>query len=113
MEILHNNFTGLTAGTSQEISTYIEEQEKEQAKGGKLTNFLDNFFGYADTASQIYGNIKRPGDDEPKPYDLDVHVGDRPQGGKRVLGMPAMTGYIVIGMVVVIGGVLVYKQVKK
>ena len=118
MEVLHNNATGLISGYSTPSGDLVATNtgtapvEEKRDVGG----FLDKLFGGLGRANEIYSAIKYTGTgaSQPMPYDLDVSVGDRPvYQEKKVLGMPAPTGYIILGAGALILGLIIYSQVKK
>ena len=114
MEVLYNNQIGVGIGgalssTSEEIAAFNAEQEKK----ARRSRLFDTLFGIFGKASDVYTTVKY-GEDEPKPYDMDVHVGDRPEyQDRRVLGLPPPAGYIIIGVGILIAGVIIYNQTKK
>jgi len=118
MEILNNNYNNLITGYNTPsgdllaTNTGTAPVEEKKDVGG----FLDKLFGGLGRANEIYSAIKHTGtgDNQVMPYDLDVNVGNRPvYQEKKVMGMPATTGYIVIGAGVLILAVVIYSQVKK
>ena len=108
-EALSNSYIGANSSTSEEIATFDADQEKK----ARRSRLWDTLFGVFGKASDVYTNVKY-GEDAPKPYDLDVHVGDRPQyQNGRVLGLPPVMGYTIIGVGILIAGVIIYNQTKK
>lgn len=101
-EVLSNGYIGAN-------SSIDAEQEKKERR----SRLWDTLFGVFGKASDVYTTVKY-GDDEPKPYDLDVHVGERPEyQDRRVLGLPPIMGYVIIGVGVLIAGAIIYNQTKK
>ena len=76
----------------------------EEAPTEKKSTFLDNFFKYAEQAVGLYKTAKSDKPIGQPGYDISMGV----QPEKKVLGMPPITGYIVIATVIGLLGYAIY-----
>lgn len=103
-DILGNNYQP-DSQTLATMPTYTTETNETTESSGKLGNFLDSFFRYGERAVGLYktATSDQPVGTQPG-YDIDL---GKPQD-KRVLGMPQVTGYIVIATVIGLLGYAIY-----
>jgi hypothetical protein len=110
MEILHNNSYNNQIGVNPaSFQAITQAQEAEKKKGG-LSTFLDNLFWWTGKAGEVYDASKARTDEAL--IETDITLGEQAEK-KKILGMPRTVAIVVIGAVVVISGVLIYKHFKK
>lgn len=104
MSIILNNDYSVDSQTLANIPVYTTEET------AKKSNFLDNFFKYAEKTIGLYKTVKS-----------DAPVGQAPGYGvtlgapveKKVLGMPPVAGYIIIASVITLVVYGIYTKVGK